>query len=299
MRISPFSGGVSARGATVPGRELGELAAPSPAAPTDANFGYEGGPVIVSPRVYASFWGPLWSDEAHRGEREALVQFLQDFLASSYMNILSQYGVGKGAGQCGTWEGVSELPAVNGSMTDSDIHNAIQSLINAGSLPEPGTPSEVALMIFLDERIEIRDSQLGVVMCEPNGDNAFGYHNHFTTAAGNPFYYSVVPALDQKCLEESCPEGGCSLSQSLTQLQRRTQVASHEFSEMVTDPEINAWRDRNSGEENGDVCNGRSTTINVSGREWTVQQMYSHATDLKGEPACIAGAPAPIPPLPT
>jgi hypothetical protein len=276
---------------------LGELAAPSPAAAPDPNFGNEGGPVIVSPRVFASFWGPSWNEEPRVAERADLIQFLQDFLASDYMNILSQYGVGNGAGQVGTWEGDSELLAANGSMTDTDIHKAIQSLINVGTLPEPTTPSEVALMIFLDERIEIRDDQLGVVMCEPNGDNAFGYHNSFMTAAGNPFYYSVVPALDQKCLEESCPEGGCSLNMSLTQLQRRTQVASHEFSEMVTDPQINAWRDSKSGEENGDICNGRSAVINVEGRAWTVQQMYSHASYLNGQPACIAGAPAPIPPL--
>lgn len=292
-----FTGGVSANAAPVPEGEAHELAAPSGAAVTDLNFEFQGGPIIASPEVYASFWGSSWSDAAHTPERDNLIQFLQDFLASDYMNILSQYGVGQGAGNCGAWLGYSALPTAEGSMTDTGIHEAIQSLIDAGTLPEPSTPSNMALMIFLDENVEIEDSQLGVVMCEPEGDNAFGYHNYFTTTAGSQFYYSVIPALDDECLQESCPSGSCSLSPNATQEQRRTQVASHEFSEMVTDPEISAWRDAQNGEENGDICNGRSATITVEGRTWTVQQMYSRADDENGMPACIVGPPAPIPSL--
>ena len=40
-------------------------------------------------------------------------------------------------------------------------------------------------------------------MCEPAGDNAFGYH-FFTTTAGHEFYYAVIPALTDTCLKESC-----------------------------------------------------------------------------------------------
>jgi hypothetical protein len=281
-----FTGGVSANAAPVPEGEPPDLQAPSGAATEDTNFGYQGGPIIASPQVFATFWGASWAEEAHTPERENLIQFLQDFIASDYMNILSQYGVGNGAGACGEWKGYSEQPNLKGSMADADIHNAIQALIDAGTLPEPAAPYSIALMIFLDESIEIRDEQLPVVMCEPEGDNAFGYHSYFTTTAGNQFYYSVIPALDDTCLNNSCKGGGCSLSLAATQEQRRTQVASHEFSEMVTDPEISSWRDPQNGAENGDICNGRSTTITVEGRAWTVQQMYSRVNDENGEPAC-------------
>lgn len=290
-----FSGGVSAQAAPVPKGEPSDLQAPSGAATEDSNFGFEGGPIISSPQVYASFWGASWAQPPHSAERTNLVQFLKDFLASDYMNILSQYGVGNGAGHCGTWMGESDRATAKGQMSDTHIHKEIQSLIDNGTLPEPSSPSNMALMIFLDESIEIKDRHLGVVMCEKLHDTAFGYHNFFTTRAGHKFYYSVIPALGDQCLQESCPEdSSCSLRLAASQEQRRTQVASHEFSEMVSDPEIDAWRDPKNGQENGDICNGRNATITIEGRTWTVQQMYSRRHDEEGKPACIAGAPAPL-----
>jgi hypothetical protein len=293
-----FGGGVSAKSAPVPAGQPSDLQAPSGAATEDANFGFEGGPVISSPQVYASFWGASWTQPAHIAERANLVQFLRDFLASDYMNILSQYGVGDGAGHCGAWVEDSDHATAKGQMSDAHIHKEIQSLVDSGVLPEPSSPSNMALMIFLDESIEIKDKHLGVVMCEKLHDTAFGYHNYFTTSAGHKLYYSVIPALDDTCLQESCPEdSSCSLRLAASQEQRRTQVASHEFSEMVTDPEIDAWRDPQSGQENGDICNGRGATITVEGRSWTVQQMYSRRHDEEGAPACIVGAPTPLPSL--
>ncbi len=287
-----FAGGVPA--APAPAPERGDLNAPSKSATQDSNFGYQGGPVITAPAVYVSFWGRSWEDEANAQGRARLVQFVNDLLASPYVNVLSQYGVG--AGQVLADFDVAD---VEGARADIDIQTRIQELIDAGTLPEPGDPSNLALMIFLDEHIEVEDAQLGVTMCEPQGDTAFGYHHFFTTRAGNKAYYSVIPALDDRCLQESCPnDEACSLRLAATQEQRRTQVASHEFSEMVSDPEIDAWRDPETGMENGDICNGRSARITVEGRMWTVQQMYSRITDMEGNPACVVGFPDPLPPLP-
>jgi hypothetical protein len=265
------------------------------------NFGYQGGPVVKMPTVYTSFWGAAWqNDPTHLQRQSDLNQFVQDLLASEYMNILSQYGAGQGAGNAGTFMGSSNLPSVSGQLTDGDIQARAQSLVDSGTVAEPGQPSNMALIIFMDESIEINDANVGVVLCEPQGDNAFGYHNFFTTTAANQFYYSVIPALDDGCLKNSCPDdNACSLHLALTQEQRQTQVASHEFSEMVTDPEINAWRDASNGAENGDICNGETDTITVGSNTWTVQRMYSYTDDINsgGAQACITGAPSPIPPI--
>jgi hypothetical protein len=291
-------GGVSTEIRQLQPTEPSDLQGRAVAAAADPGFGYQGGPIIANPQVHASFWGANWTDATHAPRRADLLQFVQDFLASDYMNTLSQYGVGNGAGQCGTWLGASDLPTAAGQMSDSDIHTSIQSMINAGTLPEPASPSEIALLIFLDETIEIDDTNMGIVMCEPQQDTAFGYHFFFTTAAGNQFYYSVVPALDDTCLKNSCAQdNACSLHLAQTQEQRQTQVASHEFSEMVTDPEISAWRDPNTGAENGDNCNGQSGTITVDGRTWTVQLMYSKTDDQNGQPACVLGPANPLPSL--
>ncbi|MGH9725179.1 MAG: hypothetical protein ACRD41_08950, partial [Candidatus Acidiferrales bacterium] len=198
---------------------------------------------------------------------------------------------------------VSTVPS---QLSDTDIQKVIQSSINSGAIPEPpANNSSHALIVLLDENTEVKDSSLGVVMCEPSGDTAFGYHNSFTTAAGNPFYYGVIPALDDACIQNSCGAGsGCSLQLSQTQEQRRTQVTTHEFAEMVTDPNPpTGWYDQsdpNSG-ECGDICSGESDTITgtTSSNIWTVQRIYSKYDDEQsnGSNYCVSQANSPEPAL--
>lgn len=272
-----------------------------PASAAFPDFSYHGGPVIKCANVYTSFWGAGWSTDAGQQRASRLSQFMTDFLTSNYMNILSQYGSGNGAGAAGAFFGASFVSNVPNELSDSDIHTIIQSCIDNGVFPDPGKPSNMALMIFLDDPMEVTDPGLGIVMCEPAGDTAFGYHNFFTTTAGSPFYYSVIPGLTDTCLISSCGANnpGCSLQLTETQEQRQTQVASHEFSEMVTDPELNAWFDGSTGQENGDICNGESGTITVGANTWTVQRMYSKTDDIasNGATFCLLEAPNPIPPL--
>ena len=110
---------------------------------------------------------------------------------------------------------------------------------NAGDLPEPpSTNNNIVLLIYLDEAIAVNEP--GLRMCEPTSDNAFGFHSDFTTSAGNSFYYVVMPVLDDTCIQNTCPNGNCSLQLSQTQEQRLTQVTSHEFAEMCTDPKFQA-----------------------------------------------------------
>jgi hypothetical protein len=262
------------------------------------NFTWQGGPVIATPEVHTTFWGALWSDASHQARAQRLNQYHQDLLQSDFMNVLSQYGVG--AGKAGTFVGGTFVPNVPATLTDPVIRQTIQSAINRGDLPEPGSPSNLALIIYLDENIGINDPGDQLVLCEPSNDNAFGYHEFFTTTAGHKFYYAVVPGLSDACLQESCPGGdaSCSLRLTQTQEQRQTQVASHEFAEMTTDPELDGWLDPQNG-ENGDICNGQTATITVGSNHWNVQSTYSKTDDIatNGQSFCRATAPSPIPPL--
>jgi hypothetical protein len=184
------------------------------------------------------------------------------------------------------------------TLSDTDIHTHIQAGINAGALPEP-TPN-TALIIYLDDNTAVDDTAMGIVMCEPTSDTAFGYHYFFSTSAGHPCYYAMIPSLTDSCLKESCPGGDstCSLSVSELQVDRLTQVTSHEFAEMTTDPEVNAWYDDSAG-ENGDICNGESAVISVGPNAWTVQRIYSRDDDINSNGAsyCVASAPSPEPRL--
>jgi len=271
---------------------------PTPAAAAFPGFTYHGGPVVKFPQLYASFWGSSWLQGATNLNRAArLTQFLTDIVASKYMNILSQYGAGSGAGT-GCFLRSSFVQNLPNSLSGTDLRNTIQECINARVLPEPN--ANTCLVIYLADELAVNDPQDGIEMCEPTNDNAFGFHTFFTTTAGNPFFFAVIPGLTNGCLTVSCPgnDGGCSLHLAETQEQRQTQVTSHEFAEMITDPELNAWWDANSGEI-GDVCNGESAAITVGPNTWTVQREYSKTDDQNSNGAtfCVVEEPNPLPKL--
>jgi len=296
MRVA--YGGVSAKrhGPVVCGYES-VLRAPRAAKGAFPNFIFNGGPVIAKPNVHTSFWGASWDAAAAKPVMDRLNQFLTDLMNSEFMNVRAQYGAGTGKGS-GTFAGSSTLADVAPQLTNAGVDGVLQKAISAGTIPEPpANNTSQIVVVFLDESIEIKDTSQGLVMCEPSGDTAFGYHDFFTTAKGNDCVYAVIPALDDKCMANTCPSGttGCSLDPTLTQEQRRTQVTSHEFAEMVTDPELNAWYDPQNG-ENGDICNGESETIIVGTSTWTVQRTYSKTDDEQtdGKTTCRATAPLPL-----
>ncbi|GAC1662233.1 MAG: hypothetical protein PVS3B3_33290 [Ktedonobacteraceae bacterium] len=266
----------------------------APVAGAFSNFTFHGGPIVTHPQVYTSFWGSQWSDAAHMQRAAILNRFLQDLLKSDFMNVLSQYGIGTGNFIRSSF--VNNIPA---NLTEKEIHQILQLCIDNGVLPEP--TSNTALIIYLDEGIGVNDLNQDLILCEAQNDNAFGYHSFFVTAANNPFYYAVVPALGDTCLKETCSsDDTCSLHLSETQEQRLTQVTSHEFAELVTDPHLNSWFDPDPRVgENGDICNGESDLIHVGANFWTVQRIYSKFDDMHSNGAifCLGQALTPKPRL--
>ena len=257
-------------------------------------FSYHGGAVVLNPRAFAIYLGD-WTSTANQARVTRLNQYLTDLVASPYMNILSQYG----CGTSGSFIGSAVVSNSNHNLHEKDIHQILQAAINSNTIPEPTNHNNV-YVVFLDDLTGVKDRGLKVVMCEPKSDNAFGYHNVFTTAANNPCNYAIIPGLSDLCLNETCKGSpSCSLHTTQTQEQRQTQVASHEFSEMISNPNGDAWFDNSGGAENGDLCNGIPGTITVSGRTWTVQRMYSKADDTssQGNNICILPPATPIAPL--
>jgi hypothetical protein len=263
-------------------------------------FVYNGGPVVSNPQVYHIYLGD-WSSTANQARATRLNKFIGDLMNSDFMNMLAQYG----CGSTGTFKDAVFLANSSSSITDSDLHTFIQTAIGNGTLPEPTTDSSVVYVFFLDDNTGINDGS--TIMCEPSGDNAFGYHGAFTTTAGNAAYYAVVPGLTDACLQNSCPGGNstCSLQTTMTQEQRQTKVLSHEFTEMITDPLVGtsfAWNDPTDADsgEAGDICNFNTpSTITVGADTWTVQPIYSKTDDMQtnGATTCIFGAPSPYPSL--
>ncbi len=261
-------------------------------------FTYHGGPVLACPIVLTSFWGSLWrEDETHRQRARDLSQFHADLLQSAFMNVLSQYGVGFGAGTAGAFVRATYLRDVPPTLTDGNVQEIIRTGVAAGAFPTLG---ETALVIYLDEATTVNDPAAGVVFCEPTSDTAFGYH-HVARVGGELLPYAVIPSLSDQCLVESrCGPGARgSLALATEPLQRLTLVASHHFAELTTNPFLNAWFDDDTGAEVGDVCNGEADVVTVDGNGWTVQRQYSKYADQTTQGAVFGSAMAakPLPRL--
>jgi hypothetical protein len=268
---------------------------PSGAAPVHSTFSYHGGPVVNCALVNVSFWGSAWTtDPTHLARAARLAQYHKDLVSSNFMNVLNQYGVGKGI-----FVNTSFFSNVKSDLSGTDIQTILQGAINSGALAEPSN-GNTCVIVYLAEGISVHDGS--IVMCAATSDDAFGFHSFFTTTAGHPLNFAIIPGLEDNCLKSSCPggDGSCSLKLTETQEQRQTQVASHEFAEMTTDPQLNAWFEGSSGGENGDLCNGESATITIGANTWTVQKTYSKANDTgaPGAVFCLSEAAAPIPKLP-
>jgi hypothetical protein len=263
-----------------------------------ADFGYHGGPVINTPKLYSLFVGD-WTSATRKARAARLNRFLADFLASRYMNILAQYG----CGSSGTLAGTAFIASGDKDLTGTDLRKIVRGAVDSGVVPEPSDPA-VCVVLYLDDFTGVRDPEDGggngpIVLCEATNDNAFGFHEFLTTTAGHRLAFSVIPGLTDTCLKKSCPsDANCSLHLDQSQEQRQTQVTSHELSEMFTDPFLDAWLSPTSG-ENGDICNGQSGTITVGDETWTVQRMYSKRDDVAsgGTTTCITEAPEPLPSL--
>ncbi len=287
--VSPILNGSALKGQT------GTVSAGGTASAVHPNFSYHGGPVVTCPLVNVSFWGSAWTtDPTHLARAGRLAQFHKDLVGSNFMNVLSQYGVGKGV-----YVNTSFFANVAADLSGAAIQDMLQAAINSGALAEP-TNGNTCVIVYLADGITVHDGS--IVMCAAASDDAFGFHSWFNTTAGHPLYYAIIPGLADACIRSSCPGGdaSCSLKLTETQEQRQTQVASHEFAEMTTDPQLNGWYDGNASGENGDLCNGESATITVGANTWTVQRTYSKADDTgaPGAVFCRSEAPAPIPKLP-
>lgn len=266
------------------------------------DFLYRGGPIINNPQVYAIFLGD-WTSSANQTRASRLQQFITDFMNSSYMNILSQYG----CGTTGSLVNSVFIADATNSLNDSDLQTVLQTAINGHKVPEPTAGSSICFLMFLDDNQVVVDQQI----CEAAG--GFGYHSHFTTTAGNPCYYGVVPGCTDNCLTTTC-EGddvNCSLHLAEPQEQRQTKVLSHEFSEMITNPRVALSATDTHAEgwcrpldampisphEAGDICNTLTDTITVGSDTWTVQDMYSKYDDMNsnGATTCVFSEPNPLP----
>jgi hypothetical protein len=260
------------------------LAAKGAKGSTSAVLQYHSGPVLHSETAYLILWEPGGSHVISSGSKAVLTQYLTDAstdsgAANNVYGVLAQYADTTGSGALyqqaapividdtqayPTQSSSCSLAAgMTACVTDAQIQAEISRLISAGHLPT-GTGANAPIYFMI--------TPTDVNVCISGGqcaDNNFcAYHDFFNSGNASVLYASVPFAVWANGSTKGCQDDGTSLYQTPQGRfhgDQGYQIAdnlSHELSETITDPLINAWFSGN-GSEVGDLCEAFASVSNI------------------------------------
>jgi hypothetical protein len=227
---------------------------------------YHGGPIITNVNVYYIFYGNWGTPGSPAPSTSILIDLANGLSGSSYYNINSTYF--NGAGQHISNSVFLHNPPLfdNYSAGTSLIDAAVQTVV-LQALPILGTdPNGV---YFVLTSADVSDTVGTAQFCT----NYCAYHSSFI-GSGQDIKYAFVGNAN-RCLsacapQTTSPNGDAGVDAMALHIAR-------ELSSAVTDPDGNAWFDRN-GVENGDKCLGQfgPTSTAANGSRYNVTLFPPH-----------------------
>lgn len=198
------------------------------------NLSYHGGPVIVTAKTVAIFWGSYWGANGNlNAEASEMLGFYSHFGTSPEYNTITEYsGIQLSNLTNNYWLDTSNPPT---NVTDSLLQDEVRRYLNTHAA-DASTIYEVFLPPTSYSSFSTYTS------C--GGPNLYfcAYHSNFNHN-GTDIKYASLPY-------PSC--GGCQWG-GWTAAQNLEHFACHETREAVTDPDGDAWYDRR-GNEADDKC---------------------------------------------
>jgi hypothetical protein len=216
---------------------------------------WHGGPVMHSTTVVPVFWGSNWSNSGDK------ISGLDYF----YSNV-----------------GGSGYAHTNWEYTDGVGHVDTTSISNAGHVTDstatpsgaPSTSQVLAAVARATNNSPVANAYYPVYSDKPRGSAGYCAWHSSGTINGIQVQFGFFFNLDG---DPGCdPQAPTNLghSQGLSAL---ANVSGHELSEMLTDPQLNAWYDQR-GYENSDKCAWTfSGLVSIGGQSWKIQGNWSNA----------------------
>jgi hypothetical protein len=219
---------------------------------------WHNGPVMHSTTVVPVFWGSNWNNSTFRGDKVTGLDYWYSHVGGTpYLHTNSEYY--DGSGNVNT-TGVSK----SGDLTDY-------------TATPPGAPSTSQVLAEVSKVTNghpVANAYYPVYSDRGRGNAGYcawhssGTINGIRVQFGFFFNLAGDPGCD--------PQAPTNLghSQGLSAL---ANVSGHELSEMLTDPQLNAWYDRQCS-ENSDKCawtfNG---LVTIGTQNWKIQGNWSNA----------------------
>jgi hypothetical protein len=218
------------------------------------NLLYHGGPVMTSPTVVQPiFWGTSWPSYSG-DEISGIDSFYAGVNNSSYAKTNTEY-----TNNSGTY--VSPGVNANAHVTDG----------SAAPARAPSTSAILAEVAKLYPR-PTANAYYPVYIDQPRGHAGYCAWHSSGTINGVSVQFAFFFKLDG---DPGCdPQSTTSQSEGLQALGN---VTGHELSEMMTDPQLNAWYD-SQGAENSDKCAWTfgGSLITFGSTSWKIQGNWSN-----------------------
>jgi hypothetical protein len=225
------------------------------------NLVFHGGPVQTeTTQVFPIYWGTSWGTSA--GDKiSGLDSFYQGVGGSRYAATNTEYT--NGAGQHVSSAVASNPDKVDTTAAPSGAPSTTQILQEVAR--QYPTPTAGAFYpVYIDR---------------PRGNAGYCAWHSAGTINGVEVQFGFFFNLDGDpgCNPQSPDNGYAEGTQALVN------VSGHELSEMLTDPQLNAWYD-NSGNENADKCAWTfgSKLVQIGTVGWKIQGNWSNAAYTAG-----------------
>jgi len=219
---------------------------------------WHNGPVMHSTAVLPVYWGSSWSNSSFVGDKVSGLNTLYSGVGGTpYARTNGEYT--DGAGSVNTSSISKSGNFTDTSATPSGAPSTTQVLSEVAKVTNGHPVANAYYPVYSDQR---------------RGNAGYCAWHSSGTINGIRVQFGFFFNLDG---DSGCdPQSPSSLghSQGLAAL---ANVSGHELSEMLTDPQLNAWYDQ-KGEENSDKCAWTfSGTVAIGGQGWKIQGNWSNA----------------------
>jgi hypothetical protein len=231
---------------------------------------YHGGPVMLGTTNVYFIWYGNWSGNT---ATTILPDFASHIGGSPYFNINTTYynGSNQHVSNAVHFGGsTTDSYSAGTSLSDSQIQSVVSSAITSNRLPKDTN----ALYFVLTSSDVTASSGFCTQYC--------GWHTH-GTIGGSDIKYSFVGNPDRcpsACEDQTVGPNGNAGADGMAS------IMAHELEETVTDPDLNAWYDR-QGAENADKCawtfgttytaNGAMANMALGTRNYLIQRNWVNA----------------------
>jgi hypothetical protein len=201
------------------------------------------GPVLDHVEVETVFVGDAWQTDPNLAQQaQNINQFFADITNSTYMDMLAEYGIGRGSFRQQDYIPQVSAPGHFATLANYVTDQSIQYMLNI-NINDPNSPvnypdANTVYFVF---------TQPGVSVDVTSENHWSGYHTSFIDDRNELVNYAVVPYPSDRWE----PLFFNGVESSLDQI---TATSSHELAEAATDPTLpRAWFDATAAGGEGEI----------------------------------------------